>query len=205
MAPFVHASAEVHATAKLGPGVKIWNSAQVREGAVLGEHTSVGKGAFVDLTVSIGANCKIQNGVNIYHGAVIEDGVFLGPGAMLLNDKAPRAVNPDGSRKSASDWTVAGVRVRRGAAVGGGAILAPGVTIGQWAMVGAGAVVVKDVPDHGLVVGNPAALIGYVAPSGERLAPVETADGRRRWVSPDGFEFEPEDDARSDLVAGARA
>ena len=198
MTPFVHASAEVHASARLGDGVKVWNLAQVREQAVIGEYTSLGKGAFIDLGVTIGSRCKIQNDVNVYRGAVVEDGVFLGPASMLLNDKVPRAVNPDGSLKSASDWTVSGVRVRRGAAVGGGAIVGPGVTIGEWALVGAGAVVTKDVPDHAVVVGNPAAVVGYVAPSGAPMSRVRGEDGRLKWVSACGFEL---DDAPTDAAA----
>lgn len=188
MAPFIHASADVHASAKLGPGVKIWNLAQVREGAVLGENTTVGKSAFIDMQVTVGANCKIQNDVNVYFGAVVEDGVFLGPRCLLLNDHRPRAVNPDGSRKSATDWRCEGVTIREGAAIGGGAILNPGVTIGRWAMVGSGAVVTRDVPDYALVLGTPARIVGWVAPSGERMTLTTRPDGSAVLVSPCGFQ-----------------
>ena len=94
-----------------------------------------GKGVYVDFDVQIGDRCKIQNNVNIYHGAELDAGVFIGPGAMVLNDKVPRAINPDGSLKDAEDWHVGKVRIGYGTALGGGAIVLPGVTIGAWASI----------------------------------------------------------------------
>jgi UDP-2-acetamido-3-amino-2,3-dideoxy-glucuronate N-acetyltransferase len=121
------------------------------------------------LGVQIGQNCKIQNGCCVYHGARLEDGVFLGPGVILTNDKLPRAINPDGSLKDADDWTVGETLICRGASLGAGAIVLPGLIVGSFAMVGAGAVVTRDVPDHGLVLGNPARLVGFVCACGGRL------------------------------------
>ena len=170
MAAFVHPQAEVHGTAKLGDGVKVWARAVVREGATLGSETIVGTAAFVDTNVQVGARCKIQNNACIYHGAVLADGVFIGPAVIVLNDKTPRAINKKGTLKTASDWDVSGVTIGEGAAIGGGAVLLPGVTIGKWALVGSGAVVTKDVDAFAMVVGNPARVIAYVDENGERLA-----------------------------------
>lgn len=167
---FIHATADVSPRARIGSGSRIWNQAQVRDGAIIGEDCTLGKGAFVDVDVTIGDRCKLENGVNVFQGAVIEDGVFLGPAAQLLNDRRPRATNVDGSLKGAADWKVAGVTVREGASVGGAAVILPGVTVGRFAMVGAGGVVTRDVPDHWLVAGNPARFAGYVCRCGERLA-----------------------------------
>jgi UDP-2-acetamido-3-amino-2,3-dideoxy-glucuronate N-acetyltransferase len=166
---FVHPTAEVSAEAVFGPGTRIWHQAQVRERACLGANCIVGKGAYIDFDVSIGDNVKIQNGVYVYHGVTVEDGVFLGPGVILTNDKLPRAINPDGSLKSDADWEVSPTLIERGASIGAGAVILPGVTVGEFALVGAGAVVTRDVPAHGLVYGNPACVHGYVCRCGRPL------------------------------------
>jgi UDP-2-acetamido-3-amino-2,3-dideoxy-glucuronate N-acetyltransferase len=106
----------------------------------------------------------------VYHGVTLEDGVFCGPQCVFTNDKLPRAIKPDGTLKSAKDWRVAETLVRTGAAIGAHATIVCGVTIGRWAMVGAGAVVTHSVPDYGLVYGNPARLQGFVCACGEQLA-----------------------------------
>ncbi|TAN34323.1 N-acetyltransferase [bacterium] len=167
--PKIHPTADVSKGAKLGDGTSIWNFAQVREGAEIGSDCIIGTGAYIDAGVVVGDRCKIQNQVCVYHGFTVEDGVFLGPGVLLLNDKLPRAINRDGSPKGAADWTVSQGRVCGGASVGGGSVVLPGVTIGRFAMVGAGAVVTKDVPDHGLVYGNPARPAGHVCFCGTKL------------------------------------
>ncbi len=168
-APFIHPTAEVSPKATIGEGTRIWHQAQVREGARIGQNCILGKGVYVDFDVVIGDDVKIQNGCLVYRGATLKDGVFLGPGVILTNDKLPRAINPDGSLKTEADWVVGKILVKRGASLGAGAVVLPEVVIGVFAMVGAGAVVTKDVPDHGLVVGNPAKLIGFVCACGERL------------------------------------
>src|ERR1700738_4991031 len=127
----IHPSAEGSGDARIGAGTRIWSQAQVREGAVIGSECILGKGSYIDFDVSIGNRCKLQNGVFVFHGFDLEDGVFLGPGVMLLNDKSPRAIKPDGTLKSDSDWTVSKGLVKYGAAVGGGAAVLPGVTIGR--------------------------------------------------------------------------
>jgi UDP-3-O-[3-hydroxymyristoyl] glucosamine N-acyltransferase len=171
--PYVHPTADVSSQAVIGPGTRVWHQAQVREGVHLGAKCIVGKGAYIDFDVTIGDNVKIQNGACVYHGATVEEGVFLGPGVILTNDKSPRAINPDGSLKTDADWEVSPVRIRRGASIGAGAVVLPGVTVGEFAMVGAGALVTRDVPHHGLVYGAPARLHGYVCRCGRPLTQQE--------------------------------
>jgi acetyltransferase-like isoleucine patch superfamily enzyme len=168
--PFIHPTADVSPKATIGHGTRIWHQAQVREGAHIGPNCIIGKGVYVDFGVSIGANSKLQNGVYIYHGVMIEDGVFLGPGVILTNDRLPRAINPDGSLKSDADWQVSPINIKLGASLGAGVIVLPGVTIGPFAMVGAGTVVTRDVPSHGLVFGDPGRLHGFVCRCGQVLA-----------------------------------
>lgn len=174
---FVHATSDVSPRAQIGAGTKIWQHCQVREEAVIGENCILSKGVYVDFGVKIGNNVKIQNGISVYHGVTLEDGVFCGPHCVFTNDKQPRSVNPDGSLKSGDDWVLSETLVRKGASIGAHATIVCGVTIGSWAMVGAGSVVTRDVPDYGLVYGNPARLNGYVCPCGEKLA-VAGEDGR---------------------------
>jgi UDP-2-acetamido-3-amino-2,3-dideoxy-glucuronate N-acetyltransferase len=165
----VHETAQVHPLARLGKSVKIWNWVQVRENAVIGDNSIISKGVYVDFGVKIGSNVKIQNNVSVYHGVTIEDGVFVGPHVCFTNDRTPRAINPDGTLKGTEDWAVSPILCRYGSAIGANATICPGVTIGRFAMVGAGAVVTRDVPDYGLVVGCPARLVGYVCACGKRL------------------------------------
>ena len=160
-APRVHPTAEVHPSARIGEGASVWHHAQVREGAVVGEGCILGKGAYIGEHVSLGANCKVQNYSCVYPGATLEDGVFVGPEVVFTNDKYPRAINPDGTLKTETDWEIGKTLVRFGAAIGSRAVIVTGITIGRWALVAAGAVVTKDVPDHGLVAGTPAKLVGW--------------------------------------------
>jgi acetyltransferase-like isoleucine patch superfamily enzyme len=165
----VHETAQVSPQATVGSGTRIWHFAQVREGASIGQSCIVGKGAYIGLDVQIGNNCKIQNACLVYHGATLGDGVFLGPAVVLTNDKHPRAVNADGSLKAGIDWTAGRILVHDGASLGAGTVVLLDVVIGRWAMIGAGSVVTADVPDYGLVWGNPARLRGFVCPCGGRL------------------------------------
>jgi acetyltransferase-like isoleucine patch superfamily enzyme len=167
----IHPTAEVEPGAEVGAGTRIWHHCHVRAGAIIGEGCILGYGVYVDAGVRIGNNCKLQNRVSVYHGVTIEDGVFVGPHATLTNDKHPRAVRPDGSLSTDDDWTVSPSFVRSGASIGAAAVILPGVTVGRWAMVGAGAVVTRDVPDHALVTGNPARLAGWVCECGHTLRP----------------------------------
>jgi acetyltransferase-like isoleucine patch superfamily enzyme len=158
----VHATAEVSPRASIGEGASIWHQAQVREGAAIGPGCIIGKGVYVGADVSIGKNCKVQNYSCVYEGNTLEDGVFVGPEVVFTNDRYPRAINPDGSLKAASDWELQGTLVKYGAAVGSRSVVLPGLTIGRWALVAAGSVVTKDVPDHAIVAGNPARQRGWV-------------------------------------------
>lgn len=176
----IHSSAEVSDEAIIGIGTRVWHQAQVREGARIGGNCIIGKGVYIDFDVQIGNNVKIQNYASIYHGSIVEDGAFIGPYACLTNDKYPRAITPDGNLKRDDDWEVGKITVKYGAAVGTGAIILPDVNIGCFALVGAGAVVTKDVPDYALVVGNPARVVGYVCQQGHHLQ--ENQDGQvRTW------------------------
>lgn len=165
----IHPSAEVSPQAKIGNNTRIWHQAQVREGASIGDNCILGKGVYIDFNVSIGNNVKIQNGCYVFHGAALEDGVFLGPGVILTNDKNPRAINIDGSLKKDDDWVAGRILIKRGASLGAGCIVLPGVTIGKFAMAGAGTVITKDVPPYALVIGSPAKIIGFVCECGIRL------------------------------------
>jgi acetyltransferase-like isoleucine patch superfamily enzyme len=173
---YIHPTAEVSTDAQLGSGTRIWHHAQVREGVHMGSQCIVGKGTYIDFDVDIGNNVKIQNYSLLYHGATVEDGVFIGPRVCLTNDKMPRAITPDGALKGTDDWEVGPIVVRYGASLGAGSLVLPGVTIGRFAMVGAGAVVTRDVPDFGLVVGQPARLVGYVCRCGQRLTETEAGN-----------------------------
>ena len=175
MATIIHSTAEVSPAAILGENVKIWHQAQVRERARLGDNCIVGKGAYVDMDVALGDNCKLQNGVFLFHGVSAEDGVFFGPGAILTNDRVPRAITPDGKLKTDDDWDEGKILVRRGASIGARAVILPGVEIGQFALIGAGSVVTRNVPAHGLVYGNPARLRAYVCACGQRLVQQDDA------------------------------
>lgn len=181
----IHASAEVSPLATIGAGAKIWHQAQVREKTEIGENCIIGKGAYIDFGVVIGANSKLQNGVYVYHGARVEEGVFLGPGVILTNDRVPRAINVDGTQKRDSDWQISQTLIQRGASIGAQSVILPGVTIGEYAMVGAGSVVTRSVPAHALVFGNPARLHGYVCCCGTALTQIAVSPrGRASWACP---------------------
>lgn len=170
MSGFVHEMAFVDGGEESIPdGTRIWHFTHVMDSARIGNHVNIGQNCFIDSDVVIGDNCKLQNGVNLYHGVKLEEGVFLGPGVCTTNDRYPRAINPDGSLKSSADWMVSKTLIKRGASIGAGTVIRCGVTIGEWAMVGAGSVVTRDVSDHGLVYGNPARLQGFVCHAGHKM------------------------------------
>ena len=142
----------------------------------------VGRGAYVGTGVQIGDNVKLQNYALVYEPAELGDGVFVGPAVVLTNDHNPRSVDPDGKQKRGGDWEAVGVKVAEGASLGARSVCVAPVRIGRWAMVAAGAVVTKDVPDFGLVVGVPARQIGWVGRSGVRL--VGARDEPGVWECP---------------------
>ena len=186
----IHSTAEVSPKARIGSGTRIWHFAQIREGVNIGQNCIIGKDVYVDFDVRIGDNVKIQNSALIYHGATLEDGVFIGPQVCLTNDRLPRAISSDGHLKGNDDWVVGPILVKYGASIGAGSVILPNVTIGRFALVGAGAVVTRDVPDHGLVVGTPARLVGYVCRCGRRME----QHGPTWHCRADDWIFEPQEE-----------
>jgi acetyltransferase-like isoleucine patch superfamily enzyme len=167
--PRIQPSADVDPAAYVGTGTLVWHLAQIREGARVGADCIIGRGAYVGPGVVIGDRCKIQNHALVYEPAVLEDGAFVGPAVVFTNDLNPRAVTPDGALKTADDWHAVGVTVRTGASIGARAVCVAPVTIGRWAMVAAGAVITRDVPDFALVAGVPARQLGWVDRAGMRV------------------------------------
>ncbi len=139
----------------LGRGVRLHAFVNLY-GCAIGDETSIGTFVEIQRGATIGARCKIQSHTFICEGVTIEDEVFIGHNVNFINDLHPRATNPDGSRQAAEDWAVVPTRIRRRASIGTGAILLAGITVGEDALVGAGAVVTRDVPAGATVVGNPA-------------------------------------------------
>jgi acetyltransferase-like isoleucine patch superfamily enzyme len=178
--PFVQETADVAESATIGQGTKIWHYAQVRENAEIGADSIVGRGAYIGTGVVMGDGCKVQNYALVYEPARLGPGVFIGPAVVLTNDHFPRAINPDMTPKSASDWEPVGVTIHEGASIGASATCVAPVTIGRWALVGAASVVIADVPDFALVVGSPARRVGWVGKAGVPLVP----DGGTQWRCP---------------------
>ena len=176
MAVRILPSADVDSSATLGEGSSIWHLAQIRDGVTLGENCIIGRGAYIGSGVTLGDNCKVQNYALVYEPASLGKGVFIGPAAVLTNDQFPRAVNTDLTLKSGSDWEAVGVTIHDGASIGARAVCIAPVTIGKWALVAAGAVVTKDVPDYALVAGVPAKRIRWVGRAG---VPLEDIGGNR--------------------------
>lgn len=146
---------------KLGRDVKIYHPDQVNlYGCSIGDDTRIGSFVEIQKNALIGARCKISSHSFVCEGVVIEDEVFVGHGVMFTNDRHPRATNPDGSPQSEADWSLEQTLVKRGASIGSNATIICGITIGEGALIGAGAVVTKDVADHAIVAGVPARVVG---------------------------------------------
>ena len=159
---FIHPTATVDENATIGEGTKIWHHCQVRERASIGKNCILGKGVYVDTGVVIGDECKIQNYACLYRGVTIGDRVFIGPHVAFTNDKYPRSALWSAERLTPTE-------VKEGASIGANATVVCGTVIGRYAMVGAGTVVTRPVPDYGLVTGNPAVFKGYVCTCGHPL------------------------------------
>jgi acetyltransferase-like isoleucine patch superfamily enzyme len=179
----VHPSADIEADVNVGAETSIWHRAQVRTGARIGSECVVGRDAFIDEGVVIGDRVKIQNQALVYHGVTVEDGVFIGPNAILTNDRYPRAITSTGDLARADDWRVSPINLRHGCSIGAGAVVVAGVEVGQFATVGAGAIVTRDVPGHALVAGNPARRLGWMCSCGARL--IDVANGQPAVAVPD--------------------
>ena len=159
---YLHASSYVDDGASIGAGTKIWHFCHVMPGAVIGANCSLGQNVVVMNGVRIGNNVKIQNNVSVYEGVTLEDDVFCGPSCVFTNVMNPRS---HVSRKAEYRQTL----VRRGTSIGANATIVCGVTLGEFAFVGAGAVVTSDVPAFALMVGVPARRVGWMCQCGERL------------------------------------
>lgn len=162
MTAVVHSTAIVEDDVVLGKDTRVWHFAHVRKGARIGAACVIGKDVFVDAQVTVGDRCKIQNFATLYQGLTVGNDVFIGPSVTFTNDRVPRAFN--------THWTISNTVIRDGASIGANATINCALTIGQYAMVASGAVVTKDVPDHALVMGNPARVRGFVCKCGQRLA-----------------------------------
>ncbi len=181
---YIHPEAEVSPEAVIGVGTLIWRQAHVREGAHIGEMCNIGKGVYVDTHVYIGSFVKIQNHVSVFEGVTLEDGVFVGPHVCFTNDLYPRAINPDGTLKSASDWEITPTLVKYGASIGAGSVILCKITIGEFALIGAGSMVTRDVPPYALVLGSPARQHGFVCRCARRFAHMrEEGDGLFGWCA----------------------
>ena len=160
---FAHETAYIDSDVKIGTGTKIWHFSHIQSGACIGRDCSLAQNVNVGNNVVIGNGCKIQNNVSVYEGVQLDDHVFCGPSCVFTNDLTPRAKYPKGRENYIKTY------VRTGATIGANATIICGVTIGEWAMVAAGAVVTTDVQNHALVVGVPAKQRGWVCECGEIL------------------------------------
>ena len=161
---FVHESSYVDEGISIGKETSIWHFCHVLKGSQIGERCRIGQNVVIGPRVQIGDNCKIQNNVSVYEGVTLEDDVFCGPSMVFTNVTTPRCAFPRNTKK---DYLP--TLVKRGASIGANATIVCGVTIGRHALIGAGAVVTKDVPDHAIVFGNPARQHGWACECGHRL------------------------------------
>lgn len=164
---FVHESSYVDQPCEIGEGTKVWHFSHIMSNCTIGPMCNIGQNVVISPNVKLGRNVKIQNNVSVYTGVICEDDVFLGPSMVFTNVINPRSgVN----RRDAYMKTV----VKKGASIGANATIICGNSIGKYAFVGAGAVVTKDIPDYGLVVGNPAKQVGWISEFGHRLTFADT-------------------------------
>lgn len=165
MSYFKHHTALVGENVSIGEGSRVWAFANILDGAKVGVNCNICDHCFVEGQVVIGNNVTVKNNVPVYDGVVLEDGVFVGPNATFVNDRYPRS--------RSAGWKMEKTVVRQGASIGANATIMCGVTIGEYAVVGAGCVVVRDVPPHAVMVGNPARQVGWVNKDGVRVPPEE--------------------------------
>jgi UDP-2-acetamido-3-amino-2,3-dideoxy-glucuronate N-acetyltransferase len=176
---YVHPSSVVDEGAQIGNGSKIWHFSHVMSTAVIGERCNIGQNVFIDNRVSVGHGVKIQNNVSLYNGVIVEDDVFLGPSMVFTNVINPRSFV---ERKTEFRPTY----LRKGCTIGANATIVCGVEIGRYALIGAGAVIIRNVPEYAMMVGNPARQIGWISRTGEKLA--FDADGKA-WCEAEGSAY----------------
>lgn len=165
---YIHETAVVEPGAVIGKGSKIWHFVHIRDQAHLGKNVIVGKSSYIDTNVIIGDNCKIQNLVSIFNGVTIGNDVFVGPHVTFTNDLYPR---------SRGVWEVVPTKIEDGVSLGANSTILCGINIGKHALVAAGAVVISNVPDRGIVAGNPAKLKGYACVCSRKILDKDTAPG----------------------------
>jgi len=158
---YVHPTAVVDKTAIIGDGTKVWHFVHVRENAEIGRECVLGHSVYVGKEAKIGNGVKLENRATVYCGVRIEDKVFVGPHVTFTNDPYPRSFSPD--------WRIVPTSVRKGASIGAGTVVMCGVTIGEYAMIGAGSVVTKNIPSHAIAYGNPAKVRGFACKCGRKL------------------------------------
>jgi UDP-2-acetamido-3-amino-2,3-dideoxy-glucuronate N-acetyltransferase len=182
----VHPSSYIDDNVTIGEGTKIWHFCHVQSGAVIGKNCSLGQNVNIGNNVKIGNGVRIQNNVSVYEGVELEDDVFCGPSCVFTNDLTPRAKYPKGAvgyKKT---------RICTGASIGANATIVCGHTVGAWALIGAGAVITSDVPDHALMLGVPARVAGWVCKCGQRLGETLRCDcGRCYRRTDNGLEENP--------------
>ena len=158
----IHESAIVDPGAKIGQGTKVWHFTHIMSSAEIGEDVSIGQNCFIGENVKIGNNVKIQNNVSLYDGLIVLDNVFIGPSSVFTNVIKPRSEYPTNKKYS---QTI----IEEGVTIGANATIVCGTTLGEYAFIGSGSVVTKNIPNNALVVGNPGKIIGWVGETGERL------------------------------------
>lgn len=166
---FIHPTAAVSSSANIGKNTKIWHHAQIRENTKIGSNCIIAKGVYIDIDTKIGNNVKIQNYASLYHYTVLEDDTFIGPYVCTTNDLLPRSVAPEGKLKRDQDWKAHKTIIKKGASIGAGTIILPGLEIGEYALIGAGSLLTENVLPHALMYGVPAKLQGFVCKCGTIL------------------------------------
>jgi UDP-2-acetamido-3-amino-2,3-dideoxy-glucuronate N-acetyltransferase len=170
------ASVRIHKTAvvetdAIGAETSVWEFTHIMKGAIIGENCNIGGSCFIERGVTVGRNCTIKNQNMLWQGIVVEDDVFIGPGVVFVNDRYPRSRRSSyGADRYRTDGWIGRTVIRQGASIGAGAFVLAGVTVGRFAMVGAGALIAKSVPDYVLALGNPAVFVGHVCKCGTRLS-----------------------------------
>ena len=187
----IHETVYLGKDIKLGSEVSIWEYSKIENGVSIGSNSKIGRNVYIGDYVEIGSNCKIQNNSLIYSPSEISDGVFIGPGVILTNDKNPRATNELGTIKKSENWVQSKIKIEKGASIGAGVVCVAPITVGQWSVSGAGAVITTNFPDFALMAGIPARQIGWVCKCGYRL---EQSSERMYTCSKEGSNYEIQTD-----------